>query len=157
MQNHTRHLLEELGVLLGCTDFRLDEQEKAVLSCDGLLVQLELVGKSSLRLSAWIGTLPSDDERLRIAGVLLAANHFFHMTEGATLAVDPRNDHIWLHQHVEFEGNSANQLLAALERFVETTATWFDRLNPVESPLSEKSGGIPMHEGSMPGSPPVFG
>lgn len=153
MEKHVIRLVAELGKLLGCSDFTLDEHNQAIISCDGLLVQLSVRDDTQIRLSSWIGTMPLDADQEHVASALLSANHFFQLTNDATLAFDPLKNHIWLHQNLSIAGIDADRAFAGMERFVETAANWFDRLNPSEADLGE---GRAAHPEAPAGTHPIF-
>lgn len=137
MRDSLERLPEQLGAWLGIPGLRWDGQRRLFLACEGLPV-LVAATERALRLSARLGTLPGGDKRLFLAEALLAANHFFCLTGGAALAFAPRSDEIWLHQELPLPATAWDtvRFQACFEAFVETAATWFDRLNPAETGAS---------------------
>lgn len=133
MQAQLEQIFSELKILLRNENFLLDSQNKATLSCDGLLLHIAISDEERMCLSSWVGSVPSGEDRGIVLTALLSANHFFGLTNGATLALDPATNHIWLHQTLSLAGANAQKIFTSMDTFVESAATWFDRLNPKET------------------------
>lgn len=77
---------------------------------------------------AVLGTVPAEG-RDRLLYGLLKANLFGAATSGATLAIDSEREEFVLFRTVGLEGIELSRLLFLLEKFVDTTEFWSEKID----------------------------
>lgn len=114
-------LTASLGKRIGI-DLALDADGSCAFEADGLVVVLDYVPETgSIVLAGEIGEPPP--ERLEgLYKTLLAANHLFSGTGGATLSLD--GDRIMVCRSLPTAIMDGDSFYAEVEKFVNTAETW---------------------------------
>ena len=74
-------------------------------------------------VSADLGPLAEDDAEA-LAGEMLEANFLYQGTGGATLAVDPRNGHLYLQKYNWLDRLDVEKAVTGLTRFADMVKLW---------------------------------
>lgn len=114
-------LIKELGGRLGIEPTGGDA---CLFEADGLAVSVNYLPElDAIALAGDIGEPPP--EKLEgLYKALLAANHLFGGTAGATISLDPDSDRITLCRAIPLLGLDSERLYSEVERFVNTAEAW---------------------------------
>ena len=116
-------LIRALGHAVGIDALALDDRGTCTLRFDETILTFELdEGEDRLVLHAGLGPLPAEGRAERLAR-LLEGNLFWKDTQGATLALDRRDDRVLLLRAVPLDAPPAG-FPGLVERFVDAAEAW---------------------------------
>lgn len=116
-----REFIESLGKTLG---MKLENVGGACgLDIDGVTVMLHDADDLVL-LSAEIGPPPPEEGLETLFRTVLKANWLYQGTGGATLAINPDDDSIWLEKYNFLERLDGEKGLEMITRFADAAKTW---------------------------------
>ena len=116
-----RDFTQELGKALG---MELENVGGACgLDIDGVAVMLHDADDLVL-VTAEIGPPPPEDGLDTLFKTALKANWLYRGTGGATLAINPEDDSIWLEKYNFLERLDGEKGVDMITRFAETVKTW---------------------------------
>ena len=116
-----KEFIEALGKTLG---MRLENVGGACgLDVDGVTVMLHDADDLVL-LAAEIGPPPPEDGLEALFRAALKANWLYKGTGGATLAINPDDDSIWLEKYNFLERLDGEKGVEMISRFADTARTW---------------------------------
>src|SRR5262249_6463222 len=116
-------LIRALGHAVGIDALSLDDGGACALRFDETVLALELdEGEDRLVLHAGLRPLPANGQAELFAR-LLEGNLFWKDTQGATLALDRRDDHVLLLRAVPLDSPPAG-FPGLVERFVDAAEAW---------------------------------
>ena len=114
-------MVETLGKNLGIE--LVDEGGAAAVQIDGNTVILHAAGDDLILIHADLGDI-APESRDRVLAVAMEANFLYQGTGGATLAVDPRNGHLYLQKYNWLDRLDVEKAVESLTRFADTVTTW---------------------------------
>ena len=114
-------LIEGLGKKLGVE--LTDEGGAAAVEVDGIPVVLQRASDDLLLVHADLGEV-APENRDRVFAAAMEANFLYQGTGGATLAVDPRNGHLYLQKYNWLDRLDVEKAVESLTRFADTVKTW---------------------------------
>ena len=122
-------LIKELGVALGLPDLQLNPEGCARLVFDGTTaINLEVdAERGCLQLYSLLGSVPREG-RDALLYSMLKANLFGNKTAGAALSIDSLREEAILCRSFELEYLSMPQLKDMLEKFVQVTELWVQKV-----------------------------
>jgi len=121
-------LLDELGRMLGLKSLGLNKDLCCFLTFDELLVAIEYNQDTDrCVLSSPIGGIP-EQNRQELYELLLAGNHFWKETGGATLSIDKETGLTYLLHNFSAEHTSFTAFSTILENFIKTLERWVETI-----------------------------
>ena len=101
----------------------VDEGGAAALQVDGNAVILQMAGDDLVLVHADMGEI-APENRDRVLAAAMEANFLYQGTGGATLAVDPRNGHLYLQKYNWLDRLDVEKAVTNLTRFADTVKAW---------------------------------
>jgi hypothetical protein len=128
-----KSLLTAFGDGIGLPGLEPDEEGYVALGFDDLPVHLQYEADEDVVVAfCKIGTI-DEDRREGILAWLLGANLFWQATRGATIAIDPVEDSVFVQQRLELERTEAARFEGWLGTFVDVAEHWKGRLAAVNA------------------------
>ena len=123
-------LIKELGLALGLPDLQLNPEGCARLVFDGsIAINLEVdAERSCLHLHSLLGRVPREG-RDALLYSMLKGNLFGNKTAGATLSIDSLREEAVLCRSIELDYLSVPRLKDILEKFVQVTELWVQKVD----------------------------
>jgi hypothetical protein len=135
-------LIRALGHAVGIDDLDLDDGGTCTLRFDETGLTLELdESEDRLVLHAALGRLPAEGQAELLAR-LLEANLFWKDTQGATLALDRREDRVLLLRAVPLDAPPAG-FPGLVERFVDAAEAWREAIATVCGAVPDPTANTP--------------
>jgi hypothetical protein len=120
--------LDAFGRSIRLSGLEPDEEGYVAIGFDDLIVHLQLeAGSDRLVAFARLGTI-EDERRETILAVLLGANLFWQGTQGATLAVEPDSDMVFIQTNAVLRGLDEPGFETWLGDFLDIADHWTRRL-----------------------------
>lgn len=137
-------LLNDLGLTMGLSDLKFNEEGCARLVFDGkFAVNLENEPESGqLIIYMTLGPIPAEGREVLYLS-LLEGNLFGTQTSGAALAVDSINHEVVLCQNLMTEDLSAASFVKSIEDFVNTGEQWSKNIKHATVPAEAESEAVP--------------
>ena len=101
----------------------VDEGGAAALLVDGNVVILQTAGDDLVLVHADLGEM-APENRDRVLAAAMEANFLYQGTGGATLAVDPRNGHLYLQKYNWLDRLDVEKAVTGLTRFADMVKLW---------------------------------
>ena len=114
-------VIEGIGKNLGVE--LVDEGGAAAVQVDGNTVILQAADDDLVLLHADLGEIVPEN-RDRVLAAAMEANFLYQGTGGATLAVDPRNGHLYLQKYNWLDRLDAEKAVTSLTRFADMVKLW---------------------------------
>lgn len=128
-----KSLLSAFGNGIGLPELEPDAEGYVALGFDELPVHLQYDAEEDAVVAfCRIGTI-DEDRREGILAWLMGANLFWQATRGATLAVEPIGDMVFVQQRIELPRTEPARFEAWLGTFVDVAEHWKGRLAAVNA------------------------
>ena len=114
-------MIDGIGKNLGVE--LVDEGGAAALQVDGNTVILQMAGDDLVLVHADLGEI-APENRDRVLAAAMEANFLYQGTGGATLAVDPRNGHLYLQKYNWLDRLDVEKAVTGLTRFADMVKLW---------------------------------
>ncbi|MDK2124877.1 type III secretion system chaperone [Parachitinimonas caeni] len=123
------HLLKDACAQLGITANALSDgiiEYKLQLRDGSLLTVEKLDGVDALCLSSLVCFMPGGQDLLALYELLLEAQAFGLLTDGASFTASRTNGKIILYRHLDLDGLDGIRLASAIKRFTAVHKVWKD-------------------------------
>ena len=117
----------------------VDEGGAAALMVDGNVVILQTAGDDLVLVHADLGEM-APENRDRVLAAAMEANFLYQGTGGATLAVDPRNGHLYLQKYNWLDRLDVEKAVTDLTRFADMVKLWKGLVAESKASLSPATG-----------------
>ncbi|MBR4518239.1 MAG: type III secretion system chaperone [Victivallales bacterium] len=103
------------------------KDEEVTLDLDETQVKLASVGDGIILATVYLGELP-DETLPELRREMMAANHLFQETGGATLSLEPGTRHAFLQRRCQVSGEGEEAFLNHLAVLVQKAEEWKARI-----------------------------
>ena len=116
-------LIETLSGVMG-GNFTVEDGACTIAVDDMVVNILEVVETNTVLMYAKIGEHPAEDNVGKLAESMLAANHMFQGTFGATISYNQEDRCYYLNRYDDLDSINGDKFLKILENFVNTLEMW---------------------------------